>query len=285
MIKRTLFIYLVMSAWVGYSARKGIFNPYHPKVENVYSSINPPAAKTGAPGEGNCTSCHSGSIQSPTGIIDVSFSGAGNEYVVGQNYSFTISTSAGAKNGFQATILSSENTKAGDFTSGANYSITTSSGRQYARHSASVGVTTWTVNWTAPAEDAGDLTLYYSFVKSDNMANPSGDLVYLGQFNLQSAVFNSITPYEKTGESLKVFYDASQKIFKTTFELADTDYVIFQLYSLDGKMITSLNPGLLSAGKYQYELFVDAGLVPGIYAVSVFIGNMVYTHKVVVPNF
>ncbi|MBK7128204.1 MAG: hypothetical protein IPM74_12745 [Crocinitomicaceae bacterium] len=284
MIKTAVFIFIVMLAFVSYSAQKGIFSTYHPKTEIVNSSMNPPAAKTGAPGEGNCTSCHSGSIQSPTGIIDISFSGAGNEYVVGQNYSFTISTSSGAKNGFQATILSSENTKAGDFTSGTNYSIATLSGRQYARHSTSAGITTWTVNWTAPAEDAGDLTLYYSFVKSNNMGNTSGDLVYLGQFNLQSAIFNTITPYEKTGESLRVYYDASQKIFKTTFELSETDYVLFQVYSLDGKLITTLNPGLLSAGKYQYEIFVDADLVPGIYAVSVFIGNMVYTHKIPVQN-
>src|SRR5687767_8205513 len=153
MRRQFLFSTLLLTAlFFLFKSSQGKVETYHQSAPPaLLSSVNPPAGRTGAPGESNCTvSCHGGSTQSAAGIIDLTFSGAGNEYIVDEHYSFTISIASGSKNGFEATILDSNNTKAGTFTAGTNYSLANSGGRQYVRHSVSTGITSWTFNWTAP---------------------------------------------------------------------------------------------------------------------------------------
>jgi hypothetical protein len=249
-------------------------------VEKISSSINPPAARTGAPGEENCTSCHGGTTQSATGNIDITFSGAGNEYIVGQTYTFTLSIATGAKNGFQATILDNTDTKAGTFTSGTNYSVTTFAGREYARHNASVGVTSWTINWTAPAADMGDLTLYFAFNKSNNMSNSSGDIIYLGQFNIASAAFNTITEHEKTDQQIVMWYDQIAGSLNYNFTLQESADIMLNVQDLSGKLIFQQKPGIHAAGEYQSNILLTEKPQSGIYIVSLFVDNQVFNRKI-----
>lgn len=250
-------------------------------IEKITSSTNPPAGRTGAPGESNCTiSCHSGTTQSAAGIIDVTFSGAGNEYMVGQSYTITISIAAGAKNGFQATILDNTDSKAGTFTSGTNYGVTTSAGRQYARHNASSGITSWTVNWTAPAADMGDLTLYYAFNKSNNLNNSSGDIIYLGQFNIASAVFNTITEHEKTDQQIVMWYDQLESALHYNFTLEQSADIMINVQDLSGKLIFQQKSGIHAPGDYQSSVLLAEKPQTGIYIVSLFVDNQVFNRKI-----
>lgn len=251
-------------------------------VDKLSSSVNPPAARTGAPGEGNCTGCHSGTTQSASGIIDVTFSGAGNEYVVGQSYTITISIASGAKNGFQATMLSSTNVKAGTFTSGTNYGLANSGGRQYVRHSTSLGITSWTVHWTAPATDVGDLTLYYSFNKSNSSGNSSGDIIYLGQFNIASAVFNTITENERIDEQIVMWYDQLAGTLNYKFVLQESADIMLSVQDLSGKLIFQEKSGLRSPGEHQSNVLLTDKPEAGIYIVSLFVGNQVFNRKILI---
>jgi hypothetical protein len=263
-------------------SHQGKIEKYHhtDTIEKLNSSSNPPAAKTGAPGETNCTSCHSGTVQSGLGNITLDFSGSTDEYVVGQSYTFTISISSGAKNGFEATILDGTNTKAGTFTSGTNYSITTSSGRQYVRQTVSDGITSWTFNWTAPSSDKGDLTVYYSFNKSNNADNSSGDIIYLGQMTISSAVFNTLTDYEETNEQINIWTDLQLNQIYFSFHQKKEEALLIQIIDLNGKLIYTDNAGILSSGNYQIQREIPAGLNHGIYIISLIIGNDVFNRKV-----
>jgi hypothetical protein len=249
-------------------------------IDKVSSSVNPPAARTGAPGESNCTSCHAGTTQSASGNIDLTFSGVGNEYIVGQSYTITISIAAGAKNGFQMTMLDNTNTKAGTFTSGTNYGVTTSAGRQYARQNVSAGVTSWTINWTAPATDVGDLTLYYAFNKSNNANNSSGDIIYLGQFNIASAVFNTITAQEKTDQQIVMWYDQLTSSLNYNFTLDESADIMLQVQDLSGKLIYQEKSGMYAPGDYQNSILLTAKPQAGIYIVSLFVDNLVFNRKI-----
>lgn len=249
-------------------------------IEKSGNSINPPAARTGAPGESNCTICHGGTTQSASGNIDVTFSGAGNEYIVGQSYTITISIAAGAKNGFQATILDASDVKAGTFTNGTNYQVTTASGRQYVRQTFSSGITTWTINWTAPATDAGDLTMYFAFNKSNNMGNTSGDIIYLGQFNITSAVFNTITEHEKTDQQIQMWYDQVNSALNYNFTLQESADIVLNVQDLSGKLIFQQNSGVHAPGEYQSNILLPQKPEAGIYIVSLFIDNLVFNRKI-----
>ncbi|MBK6524119.1 MAG: hypothetical protein IPG07_00335 [Crocinitomicaceae bacterium] len=251
-------------------------------IEKSNNSINPPAARTGAPGESNCTICHGGTTQSASGNIDVTFSGAGNEYIVGQSYTITISIAAGAKNGFQATILDNTNTKAGTFTSGTNYGLTNSGGRQYARQNVSSGVTSWTIHWTAPATDVGDLTFYFAFNKSNNMGNTSGDIIYLGQFNIASAVFNTITEHEKTDQQIRMWYDQHNGSLNYNFTLQESADIMLNVQDLSGKLIFQQKSGVHAPGEYQTNSVLTERPEAGIYIVSLFIDNPVFNRKILI---
>jgi len=264
-----------------FTSNQGKVEKYHQSTPPaLLSSVNPPLARTGAPGETNCTSCHTGSTQAAAGIINVSFSGSGNEYIVDQHYTFTISIATGTKNGFQATILDADDVKAGTFTSGTNYSFASSGGRQYVRQTVSSGITSWTFNWTSPLTDQGDLTLYYTFNKSNAGNNSSGDVIYIGQFNITSAVFNTVTEYEKTDETIGLWYDALNQSLKMDYELFKPANVLLSIQDLSGRLVTQQNLGSFVNGNYSESFQLDEKPMSGIYIVSLFIDNSVYSRKI-----
>ncbi len=178
------------------------------------------------------------------------------------------------------TILDNTNTKAGTFTSGTNYGVTTSAARQYARQNVSAGVTSWTINWTAPATDVGDLTLYYAFNKSNNANNSSGDIIYLGQFNIASAVFNTITAQEKTDQQIVMWYDQLTSSLNYNFTLDESADIMLQVQDLSGKLIYQEKSGMYAPGDYQNSILLTAKPQAGIYIVSLFVDNLVFNRKI-----
>ncbi|MBL7898371.1 MAG: hypothetical protein JNJ99_07535 [Crocinitomicaceae bacterium] len=277
----TLILIAVVFGFVQ-SSLQGKIEKYHhsDSIEKLNSSANPPAAKTGAPGESNCTSCHSGTTQSGAGNITLDFSGVGSEYVVGQSYTFTISIASGTKNGFEATILDATNVKAGTFTAGTNYGITNASGRQYVRQTVSDGITSWTFNWTAPSSDMGDLTLYYAFNKSNNSDNSSGDIIYLGQMTISSATFNTITSIEQANEQLNIVFNSLNNELHLDFYQQRDAPVILQLIDMNGKLLYNENIGILSEGKNHIMRSIPSEFDHGIYIFSLIVGNEVYDRKI-----
>src|SRR3989338_5579451 len=111
------------------------------KNAHILSASGAVAAHTGAPGEANCTECHSGTAQSGIGINQLLMLDGGtivSNYVPGSSYNISLSLTAGdVKEGFQATVLDlSTNSFVGDFpgTGGFGTAITTGGGRDYANH-------------------------------------------------------------------------------------------------------------------------------------------------------
>jgi hypothetical protein len=264
-------------------SNQGTIRKYHnDHVERARSSVNPPAAKTGAPGETNCTSCHLGTTQSADGVITVTFSGAGDEYIVNQAYTITISIATGTKNGFEMTILDDSNLKAGTFTAGTGTSIANSGGKQYIRQNVSVGMQSWSFTWTAPATDVGDLTMYYAFNKSNAAGNTGGDVIYLGQYNLTSAEFNTVTDYEKTNETYTAYYHSVDQQVKFGYELDKDSRVVLSLQDLSGRLIKQVDLGKQPAGVYNEQTQLEDEPIRGIYIVSLFVDNNVYNRKIVI---
>lgn len=151
----------------------------------------PPTGQTGAPGESNCTSCHTGSpITSGANWNNVTFSSniPACGYTPGQSYAITLShTQSGiSKFGFQLTALTSTTTAAGSFTAGTGNSVSSAGGRTYVGHSISgtsgSGSIAWTFTWVAPSTGVGAVT-FYSSVNATNSNNQStGDEIYVKSF-------------------------------------------------------------------------------------------------------
>ena len=90
----------------------------------------PAGGKTGAPGEQNCTSCHSGATQNGANenllVVNNDIGFGITQYTPGASYTVNLSMASNpAKKGFQVTALNAATTMAGNFVTGANTQIKT----------------------------------------------------------------------------------------------------------------------------------------------------------------
>lgn len=166
-------------------------------IEMVFGhSSQPQASKTGAPGENNCTQCHSGTLNSGTGGVSLVFNGGVNQYVQGTTYPITVTVTDAThpRFGFQVTALSggtgptrgtfvvinSTNTSAQSANVGGNP-------RTYMGHKNANTNNTWTFNWTAPTNISSPITFYVCGNATNNAGNTSGDKVYTSTVTITMA--------------------------------------------------------------------------------------------------
>ena len=281
---KKLLLILPIAGLVGYSFynKDAHLEKYHNDgIENVEFSSNPPLSKTGAPGESNCTDCHSGTTQSAAGTITYNFSGANDEYLPGQSYTIDLSIASGAKNGFQMTILDANNDAAGTFTAGTNTSTASAMSRNYIRHSASSGITSWSFTWNAPATDMGDLTVYYAFNETNNSGTNSGDQIYLGQESISINPSASMTEYDQLKSGYKVYVDEVAQQLKLQYSTLEPSDVVLNVIDLNGKLLLRKELGTKSAGEYNENIDLTEMYQSGVYFVSLLINNYAINQKIV----
>lgn len=146
-------------------------------------STNPPDGNTGAPGDNLCVQCHVQANPSQNGTISIE--GFPSSITPNQTYLLTavnrLTEGSAVRAGFQVTILSPTNTKAGEMTAPSiSSAVSTFAGRQYWDHNPAVmypdsNVVKWTVSWTAPDLPSGSQITWYA---AGNLAN--GDFVNTG---------------------------------------------------------------------------------------------------------
>lgn len=143
------------------------------------------SARTGAPNESTCTSCHSQNSGAGQTVIV-----APANYTPGQTYQVQVqlSTTDATRQawGFMITALTSTNVAGGSFattsTSTRLRTITVNGGSRNYVEQSSTGTfagqgsgASWSINWTAPATNVGQITFYASGLLADNSGDESGD--------------------------------------------------------------------------------------------------------------
>lgn len=154
------------------------------------NSFNPPNARTGGPGEGLCSDCHSGgSFNGNVSITGIPTTVQANQLY---NVELTISATSGspASGGFQLVALNSANENVGTLivTNGAQTGTNTEGGRTYMEHrgpkSFSGNTVTWEFDWEAPAgPNNEDITFYFVGNMVNGNGGTSGDAVVNTNFN------------------------------------------------------------------------------------------------------
>jgi len=246
-----------------------------------------PTGQTGAPGENNCTSCHSGAVQSGTtentltvaqGLTPVT------AYVPGVTYNVALQmTSSPAKKGFQVTALTSGNVMAGSFTAGANTNISGTT-RKYANHKSTSNTSAtvaWLWTWTAPATDVGPVTFYVATNKANGNSNDNGDVIYLS-----THVYNSTLGIDEEENSIatnfSAGYSADSKSIVLNFNSLNASEMYFNLVDLNGKSVFVSNLGNAQIGENKQSVALPNEIKAGIYVVNFFVGNTPMTSKVMI---
>lgn len=292
-MKKLLIPSVLLTASIGFFAFKSELNDLNKFHKSPLNSNGISGGKAGAPGEQNCTSCHSGSTQAGTteNVFTV-LDGSNNPvsvYTLGETYTVTLAMSSNpTKKGFQATALTASNVMAGDFTAAASTQInsaTISGGaRKYANHknsSNSSSTPLWSWTWTAPSTNVGDVTFYVASNKANGNNQDSGDQIYLSQHIVSAPSTSGIEENE-----IKTFFKASFNSEKNGVQLhfnsfkADRNYV--NIVDLTGKSVVTKNLGISKIGENSEFISFPTQLPKGYYIVNMFLNNKAFSEKIIV---
>ena len=157
-------------------------------------SSGPPAGYTSAPGEDNCTECHT-SFPVNSGEGSVSISGLPHDYLPGQQVQVHVTTAdpQALIFGFQVTAVDQTGSTVGTFSvpvvpvpkTQITKGTIGSGDRQYVEQTTNglfdpmiQGSNTWTFTWTTPVRRTGKITFYASGNAANSNGAPNGDYIY-----------------------------------------------------------------------------------------------------------
>jgi len=252
------------------------------------NSAGAPVANTGAPGDNNCTQCHSGSVLAGANQNILKVMDGATEvfsYVPGTTYKVSLALATGnVKEGFGATVLENGgNTAAGSFPGTGLVGAQTSSsgGRFYATQTAasnSEGNVAWEWDWTAPATDEGAVTFYVASNKA-NGAGTIGDEIYLSQHSFNSTLSLDESPVNNI--QFKTGFNAKNNELMLSYISLIKEKVYVNIVDLSGKSVFTKHLGDSNIGENKQIVELNENFKSGTYIVHFFLGNTSTSSKIV----
>ncbi|MBI4894061.1 MAG: hypothetical protein HY821_25815 [Acidobacteria bacterium] len=169
-------------------------------------SAGAPAGAAGVPGEGDCTDCHTGTVNSGGGRVQVSLVNAVN-WTPGTPVTvrITLSDPSAQRWGFEITARSASNPVVPLGTlaviDSANTQLTIGGNLQFITHRTAgtrpgtSASSTWDVRWTPPASaGAGDVTFFVAGNAANNSGTEAGDHIYTTSLTAAAGAPTTGTP-------------------------------------------------------------------------------------------
>lgn len=219
----------------------------------IASGSGSPGGKTGSPGDSGatCNQCHIGNPNTASNWITSDIPQTG--YLPGQTYTITATGShVGVQRfGFELTAEDNAGGKVGTFAI-TNSTETKLTNNNMAVTHKSAGTTpsgntkTWSVNWTAPTNNAGEITFFASFNAANGNGSTSGDVIYLSSLNVLP---NTTSVAEHSGD-FEIYPNPTQG--NLNIVLPDASHgTSFEVFNLNGQLIKSFP---VSIGKTSVNL-------------------------------
>jgi hypothetical protein len=180
-------------------------------------SHGPPPSYTNAPGESNCTACHT-SFDLNSGPGHVTISGLPAVYSSNQEVLVSVTTNHpdGFLYGFELTAIDASGAQAGTLvaTDTANTQLKSAEvaghTRQYIEHTfagafpVEFNQRTWTFKWIAPAASAGPVTFYAAGNGANGDSESTGDYIYTTSATVEPLTFDACVQDDSNGNRLEV---------------------------------------------------------------------------------
>ena len=229
----------------------------------------------GDPGNETCArnGCHVSGAFSPTMSIQLlDGTDAVTQYVPGRAYTLQVKITAGtgtpARYGFQAVALNGDDNQAGAWTNvPTGYQAVTLSNRDYVEHSTPHSDNTFEVEWTAPAQGAGDVTFYSAGIASNNNGGTSGDGMANNTLTVQEDMTSNVSA--RRDDKVATLSIAPNPVFETLqLHINSTVGGDFNIRIMDatGKVAVLAPISVLSGG--QVTNIAAGHLPPGLYIVQ-----------------
>jgi hypothetical protein len=244
--------------------------------------------KTGAPGENNCTQCHSGTAIANSTVTFLSFSGTNNKYIPGSTYTINVELvgAPSPTNGFEIVALrNSDDANVGSITitDVANTQLKNGNSRTYVTHTSTGStISSWNFDWTAPINPEGDITFYVATNVSNDNGGTSGDEIHLKELVIQQDASSAVieqAPIVDLDNSLKLLNN--NNFITTTIIAEQTKDILTSVLSLSGKVIYS-NYEVLNKGNNTLETIDFNQFAKGIYIINYKVGNDLMSRKILI---
>lgn len=245
---------------------------------------------SGAPGETNCTACHSGSANTGSGILEFHV-GNDSTYIPGQTYTCNVKmTQAGIdKFGFvNLALKNSGNTTIGTFNiidsiKTRKYAL---GGRNYFSHTPcgadadSIGEIQWTYSWTAPSTDVGSITFYISSLAANHDHDVTADYTYTHSIELDPETSSKINESYESSNSLIVFPNPISDFISIAYENLISAETEIKLLDMQGRTILIFSNEIEKKGEVK-KLFniPKKSVAPGVYWLNISSNNRIYVNK------
>lgn len=249
-----------------------------------------PTAKTGAPGEQNCASCHMGTTQDGSSENQLQLLDGSTpvlNYLPNSLYSVSLTmNSLPPKKGFQAVALDESNAMAGSFTEViGNTAISSSGSKEYANHTSSSStnnVSTWSWFWTAPSTNVGNVTFYVATNKANDNGGTGGDVIYLSQYVFGSTA--GLIENKDCKSNLSAGYSSENNSLVLNFDSKTKGEVFVNIVDLNGKTILVNNLGKSVKGENKQHVFLPNDITNGIYIVNLLVDNKPFSTKIMIQK-
>ncbi|MBL7927819.1 MAG: T9SS type A sorting domain-containing protein [Bacteroidia bacterium] len=263
-------------------------------VYDSYSKNDGIAGRTGSPSSQSCLpSCHTGNtINAAGGTLSIASPNMPNwNYTPGQTYTLevTVARSTSSKFGFALEALKSNGASTGSFThTNPNETWSKSANvagniRESAVHKTNGGLgtgsKTFTVNWTAPATNEGNITFYMAGNATNSSNTSSGDFIYTAS---QIAIPNtaSIHDVPQLLTHVQVFPNPVSALLNVTTTTAEKTDLKIELFTIEGRFTELLFIGEKPAGKHPFTFDINGRYSAGLYLLKVTAGPKVSIKKV-----
>lgn len=289
-------IYLLPMAFSGLAALLAFSNSGDYSIElsaykksHLADNNGPSAGKTGAPGENNCTQCHTGTAQSGAGINTVVMTEGANvvsSYTPGTVYNITISiANPSSINGFQIVGLTGSNTQAGIVTlipSTGTQIKNGAGGKKYVTHTLAGNIqSTWVFQWTAPATNVGNVTFYLATNKTNAQDNDSGDVIYLSQH-----IYGSVAGVEENQHdiTLELGFNSVNNTLAINYTTLAAGESMLNLVDLNGKSVFNESIGSTEIGENKKAVRLPSDLQSGVYVAHLNVNNNFISKKIYIQK-
>lgn len=258
-------------------------------------SDNGKAGYTNSPSEGNCTSCHSGTVNSTLGSVALISDIPATGYVPGTSYNMTLKVKQTSKLlfGLGLEALTSTNQNAGTLVISTPTKTSIKSAtvggvsRKNVVHQFNGGSSTdsmmFAFKWTAPAAGTGLVKFYYSGMAANKSGNTSGDYVYTGNTSFEEYVDHTAIAQAVTNiNSFSIFPNPVKERVNVQYSLNSASEVTVSVYTLEGKLVKVLAKDAKAAGDVTESFDLGTSLAKGAYFLELRTEKGVSTQKMMI---
>ncbi|MBI1837425.1 MAG: hypothetical protein HYR91_09190 [Flavobacteriia bacterium] len=243
---------------------------------------------SGAPTDGNCTGCHSGTAQSgaskntltvTSGLTPIT------SYVPGTTYNVALTMNPNpTKKGFEAVVMTSTNAIAGSIATITGGGVTITNSRAHHNSTSNTSSNSaWIWSWTAPSTNVGDVTFYVSSMVANGTGNQSGDVVYLSQHVIPASSAGVIEQVQNSNK-FSAGYSADQNAVVMDFSSLVAGNMFFNLVDMSGRSVFTYKMGQSQIGANHEKIVLPEDLKNGIYVVNMFVNNKAMEQKIMIQK-